>query len=63
MGLDSSLGLVSDTVHVRFIDNGGYLGMVVQLYVQAHLGYYHILTQKEHSQKLMTQLKSMPLFT
>ena len=47
------------------IDNhdSGYLGMAVQLYVQAHLGHYHILTQKEYSQKLMAQLKSTPLFT
>ena len=37
--------------------------MAVQLYVQAHLGHYHILTQKEHSQKLMAQLKSTPFFT
>ena len=27
-------------------NDSGYLGMVVQLYVQAHLGHYHILTQK-----------------
>ena len=35
------------------IDNhdSGYLGMAVPLYVQAHLGHYHILTQKECSQK------------
>ena len=47
------------------IDNhdSGYLGMAVQLYVQAHLGHYHILTQKEYSQKLMAQLKSTPHFT
>ena len=47
------------------IDNhdSGYLGMAAQLYVQAHLGHYHILTQKECSQKLMAQLNSMPLFT
>ena len=34
------------------IDNyyRGYLGMAVQFYVQAHLGHYHILTQKEYSQ-------------
>ena len=33
------------------IDNhkSGYLGMAVQLYVQAHLGHYHFLTQKEYS--------------
>ena len=33
------------------IDNhdSGYLGMAVQLYVQAHLGHYHILTQKEYT--------------
>ena len=33
------------------IDNhdSGYLGMAVQLYVQAHLGHYHILTQKEYN--------------
>ena len=37
--------------------------MAVQLYVQAHLGHYHILTQEEYSQKEMIQLKSMPLFT
>ena len=50
---------------VGAIDNhdSGYLGMAVQLYVQAHLGHYHILTQKEYSQKLMAQLKSTPLFT
>ena len=37
------------------IDNHdiGYLGMAVQLYVWAHLGHYHILTQNDHSQKLM----------
>ena len=48
-----------------YIDNhdSGYLGMAVQLYVQAHLGHYHILTQKEYSQKLMAQLKSTPHFT
>ena len=47
------------------IDNhdSGYLGMAVQLYVQALLGHYHILTQKEYSQKLMAQLKFMPVFT
>ena len=46
------------------IDNhdSGYLGMAVQLYVQAHLGHYHILTQEEYSQKLMAQLKSTPFF-
>ena len=46
------------------IDNhdSGYLGMAVQLYVQAHLGHYHILIQKEYSQKLMTQLQSTPPF-
>ena len=45
----------------EYIDNhdSGYLGMAVQLYVQAHLGHYHILTQKEYS--LMAQLKSTPL--
>ena len=50
---------------VTSIDNhdSGYLGMAVQLYVQAHLGHYHILTQKEYSQKLMAQLKSTPHFT
>ena len=37
--------------------------MAVQLCVQAHLEHYHILTQKEYSQKLMAQLKSTPLFT
>ena len=33
-------------VNLRGIDNhdSGYLGMAVQLYVQAHLGHYHILT-------------------
>ena len=48
---------------VKFsIDNhdSGYLGMAVQLYVQAHLGHYHILIQKEYSPKLMAQLKSTP---
>ena len=36
----------------KLIDNrdSGYLGMAVQLYVQAHLEHYHILTQKEYSQ-------------
>ena len=34
-------------------NHSGYLGMVVQLYVQVHLGHYHILTQKNNSQKLM----------
>ena len=50
---------------IRGIDNhdSGYLGMAVQLCVQAHLGHYHILTPKEYSQKLMAQLKSTPLFT
>ena len=33
--------------------------MTVQLYVQAHLGHYHIFTQKDYRQKLMAQLKSM----
>ena len=33
--------------------DSGYLGMAVQLYVQAHLRHYHILTQKEYSQKLI----------
>ena len=37
--------------------------MAVQLYVQSHLGHYHTLTYKEHSQELMVQLKSMSLFT
>ena len=48
-----------------FIDkhDSGYLGMALQLYAQAHLGHYHFLTQKEYSQKLMAQLKSMPLLT
>ena len=34
---------------ILFIDNhdSGYLGMAVQLYVQAHLGHYHILTKKD----------------
>ena len=50
---------------ILLVDNhdSGYLGMAVQLYVQAYLGHYHILTQKEYSQKLMAQLKSTPLFT
>ena len=44
--------------------NSGYLkNGVVQLYVQATLGHYHILIQKEYSPKLMAQLKSTPLFT
>ena len=45
------------------IDNhdSGRLGMAVQLCVQAHLGHYHILTQKEYSQKLiMAQLNLRP---
>ena len=47
------------------VDNNdsGYLGMAVQLYVQAHLGHYHKLAQKDYSQKLMAQLKTTPLFT
>ena len=48
--LPTSLLLVHEV-----IDNhdSGYLGMAVQLYVQAHLGYmyYHILTQKDYSKK------------
>ena len=43
--------------------DSGYLGMAVQLYVQAHLGHYYIFTEKEYSQKLIVQLKSTPLFT
>ena len=33
----------------KIIDNhdSGYLGMAVQLYVQAHLGHYHILQDPE----------------
>ena len=31
--------------------DSGYLGMAVQLYVQAHLGHYHIWTQKDYSKK------------
>ena len=63
-----SVGIVTSRarwVIAQTIDNhdSGYLGMEVQLYVQAHLGHYHILTQKEYSQKLMAQLKSTPLFT
>ena len=36
---------------IVIIDNhdSGYLGMAVQLHVYAHLGHYHILTQKEYS--------------
>ena len=43
--------LISEVDLYTFIDShdSGYLGMVVQLYVQAHLGHYHILTQKEYS--------------
>ena len=41
--------------------NSGYLGMAVQLYVQGNLGHYHILTQKDYSQKLMAKLKPTPL--
>ena len=49
----------------RHIDNhdSGYLGMTVQLYVQAYLGHYHIFIQKDYRQKLMAQLKSTPNFT
>ena len=61
------LGRVLETItkEVQGIDNhdSGYLGMAVQLYLQTHLGHYHILTQKEYSQKLMAQLKSTPHFT
>ena len=69
------LGEVCNSMHTRYrvhtciyctaVDNhdSGYLGLVVQLYVQAHLGHYHFLIQKDYSQKLMVQLKSMPLFT
>ena len=40
---------------VNIMDNhdSGYLGMAVQLYVQAHLGHYHISIQKDYSQELM----------
>ena len=46
------------------IDNhdSGYLEMAVKLYVQAHLGHYHILCQKEYCQKRMAQLKFTPPF-
>ena len=37
--------------------------MAVEHYVQAHLGHYHILIQKDYRQKLMAQLKSTPHFT
>ena len=47
--------------------DSGYLGMTVQLYVQGHLGHYHVHldseAEKEYSQKLMAQLKSTLLFT
>ena len=58
MVLDTMLIVLLITMH-----DSGYLGMAVQLYVQAHLGHYHILTQKEYSQNLMAQLKSTSLFT
>ena len=63
--LVTTLLLIFSVWLVEIIDNhdSGYLGMAVQLYVQAHLGHYHILTQKEYSQKLMAQLKSTPHFT
>ena len=38
-----------NTSYVIGYHDSGYLGMAVQLYVQAHLGHYHILTQKEYS--------------
>ena len=52
-------------IYEQVIDNydSGYVGMAVQLYVQVHLGHYHILTQMENSQKLMAQLRSTPHFT
>ena len=34
---------------------------LVYVCVQAYFGHYHILTQKEHSQKLMAQLKFTPI--
>ena len=39
----------SNVYSYGIIDNhdSGFLGMAVQLYVQAHLRHYHILTQKE----------------
>ena len=60
--IDSSRGHSTTSA---IIDNhdSGYLGMAVQLYVQAHLGHYHILIQKEYSQKIIAQLKSTPPFT
>ena len=47
---------VSANEYKECTDNhdSGYLGMAVQLFVQAHLGHYHILTQKEYSQKLIS---------
>ena len=65
MELDVWVLKVTSSAMMMDIDNhdSGYLGMAVQLCVQAHLGHYHILTQKEYSQKLMAQLKSTSLFT
>ena len=56
--------ILSVNISIYPIDNhnSSYLGMAVQLYVQAQLGRYHILTQKEYSQKLMAQLKFTPPF-
>ena len=50
---------------VRDIDNqdSSYLGMAVQLYVQAHLGHYHILTQKGYSKKTDGTAEIYTLFT
>ena len=64
MQKDKSVKVIAYEVSTS-IDNhdSGYLGMAVQLYVQANLSHYHILTQKEYNQKLMAQLKSTPLFT
>ena len=57
----NNVGKKSCLVRLLITTKVVYLGMAVQLYVQAHLGHYHILTQKEYSQKLMAQLKSTPL--
>ena len=49
--------------HIQYDSHdSGFLGMAVQLHVQARLRHYHILTQKVYSQKLLAQLKSTPFF-
>ena len=41
--------------------NIDYLGMAVQLYVQAHLGYYHILTYRMNIHKTQKHFQNVML--